>query len=54
MTEQEKHRIAKTVGWMEMDKQNVVDQYSNQVYLYSHEMWLLYMGLVESQQFQRS
>lgn len=54
MTEQEKYKIATTVGSMLFDKQNVVGQYSNQKYPYAHEMWLLYMGLIESYQFQRS
>lgn len=54
MTEQERYKIATTVGFMLIDKQNVIDQYSNQEHPYSHEMWLLYMGLIESYRFQRS
>jgi len=54
MTEHEKHIIAKTVGFIILGKQNVVYQYSNKSYPYDHEMWLLYMGLIESSQFQKS
>lgn len=58
MTEQDKHRVATTVGFMTVDKLSVIVRYLEDKYLYDHdydhEMWLLYMGLIESYQFQRS
>ncbi len=54
MTEQDKHRVATTVGFMIINKQHVINRYSERERLYDHEMWLLYMGLLESYQFQRS
>ncbi len=56
MTEQEKCRIAMTVGFRILDKIYVLNRYSKRYedHSYDHEMWLLYMGLVESYEFQRS
>ncbi len=58
MTEQDKYRIATTVGFMTIDKLNVIVSYLDEKHLYDraydHEMWLLYIGLIESYQFQRS
>lgn len=58
MTEQEKYKIAETVGFMTMDKLHVIDCYLEDKYLYNHtydhEMWFLYVGLIESYHFHRS
>ncbi|KKM07070.1 hypothetical protein LCGC14_1737640 [marine sediment metagenome] len=54
MTEQEKCRLAKKVGPLPPYKQNVIYNLSKETYPYAQEMWLLYMGLVESYEIQRS
>lgn len=54
MTEQQKYRLAKKVGPLSFRKQNVIYELSKESYPYAHEMWFLYMGLVESYCFRRS
>ncbi len=58
MTERERYKMAEIVGFMTIDKLHVIDRYLEDKHLYNHtydhEMWLLYMGLLESYQFQRS
>lgn len=54
MNEHERHGIALKVGFQIIDKQYVLDYYLKKEDYYDHEMWLLYMGLVESYEFQRS
>ena len=54
MTEQQKCRLAKKVGPLPLYKQNVIYNLSKESYPYAHEMWFLYMGLIESYCFQRS
>lgn len=54
MIECEKRRIALVIGFRVIDKQYVLDYHLKKENYYDHEMWLLYMGLVESYEFQRS
>lgn len=54
MIECEKRRIALVVGFQVINKQDVLNHYLKREDYYDHEMWLLYMGLVESYEFQRS